>query len=365
MSPRVVASTTLSPTMSDSTFPVMREALQQALHLRFAQALNIVTHLETSALAPLAAPLTRGIIAYFQTHWQTPQHPPAHHIGHQAFAMVLKEGHGRLKQVPHDPGINLLLGLAAVFDTLLQQQHGAWPDFQSLTQGRAWLQQALMAQETMGDAHLGLGMLYFAGVNLPPLLQYFMGDRSELSLAETIDHLHRAAEAGTFSQDIARTFLLQLYVMDKRYDDARALGHALQQVYPENGYYAFLIGRSQCTQGHYTACATTLGALATALAETPSCLANSDHRFDLYYTWGQALHKTENYTLAFEAFRQAINHDPKAHKDESLWAKYYLAMLYERRGATKTAQQIYRTLLRGRNADTLHRQVEHRLDLLR
>jgi hypothetical protein len=106
MSTRVVASTTLSPTMSDSTFPVMREALQQALHLRFAQALDRVVLLEASALSPLAAPLTRGIIAYFQTHWQTRQHPPAHHIGHQAFARVLREGHGRLKQAPaeHEPG---------------------------------------------------------------------------------------------------------------------------------------------------------------------------------------------------------------------------------------------------------------------
>jgi hypothetical protein len=155
--------------MSDSTFPGMREALQQALHLRFAQALDMVAHLQTSAPSPLAAPLTRGIIAYFQTYWQTPQHPLAHHRGHQAFAMVLKEGHRRLKQAPHDPGVNLLLGLAAVFDTLLQQQHVAWPALQFLPQGCPWLQQALMTQETMGDAHLELGMLYFVGVNLPKL----------------------------------------------------------------------------------------------------------------------------------------------------------------------------------------------------
>jgi tetratricopeptide (TPR) repeat protein len=325
----------------------------------------MVTRLDQSALSPLAAPLTRGIIAYFQTYWQTHQHPPAHQTGHQAFATVLKEGQARLQQAPHDPGIKLLLGLAVVFDALLQQRHAAWPDLQVFTQGRTWLQQALITQETMADAHLGLGMLYFVGANLPPLLQHFAGAMGGLSLEETIYHLHRAVETGTFSQDIARTFLLQLYVMEKRYDDAFPLGHALQQAYPDNGYYALLTGRSQCAQGHYAACATTLGVLAAALVETPSRLATPDNRFDLYYTRGQALHKTEHYSLAFEAFRQAINHDPQAHRDESLWAKYYLAMLYERRSATKTAQQIYQTLLRGRNVDTLHRQVKQRLNHLR
>ena len=52
-------------------------------------------------------------------------------------------------------------------------------------------------------------------------------------------------------------------------------------------------------------------------------------------------------------------------KDASLWAKYYLGILYERRGEVKTAQQLYHTLLRGRNVDDLHQQVEQRLAQLR
>jgi Tfp pilus assembly protein PilF len=61
------------------------------------------------------------------------------------------------------------------------------------------------------------------------------------------------------------------------------------------------------------------------------------------------------------ALRQAINEDPRNEHDESLWAKYHLAILYERRGQRTTAQQLYRTLLRGRNVDGLHRQVQQRL----
>jgi hypothetical protein len=48
-------------------------------------------------------------------------------------------------------------------------------------------------------------------------------------------------------------------------------------------------------------------------------------------------------------------------KDASLWAKYYLGILYERRGATTTARQLYQTLLRGRNVENLHEQVAQRL----
>ena len=90
-----------------------------------------------------------------------------------------------------------------------------------------------------------------------------------------------------------------------------------------------------------------------------------DDRFDLYYFWGQGLYETGQDALAFEAFRQAINQDPANTKDASLWAKYYLGILYERRGEVKTAQQFYHTLLRERNVDDLHQQVEQRLAQLR
>jgi cytochrome c-type biogenesis protein CcmH/NrfG len=81
--------------------------------------------------------------------------------------------------------------------------------------------------------------------------------------------------------------------------------------------------------------------------------------------WGQALYETAQDALAFEALRQAINQDPGNVKDASLWAKYYLAILYERRGEANIARQLYHTLRRGRNVDTLHQQVEQRLAQLR
>ena len=89
-----------------------------------------------------------------------------------------------------------------------------------------------------------------------------------------------------------------------------------------------------------------------------------DDRFEVYYFWGQALYETAQDALAFDAFRQAINQDPGT-KDASLWAKYYLGILYERRGAAKTARQLYQTLLRGRNVEDLHEQVAQRLAQLR
>jgi tetratricopeptide (TPR) repeat protein len=139
------------------------------------------------------------------------------------------------------------------------------------------------------------------------------------------------------------------------------LGQALQATFPGNGYYALVSGRSQCAQGQYTLCATTLGKLAADLQAKAIAPMSRDDRFDLYYFWGQALYETEQDTLAFEAFRQAINQDPGNTKDTSLWAKYYLGILYERRGEVETAQQLYHTLLRGRNVDDLHQQVEQRL----
>ena len=60
-----------------------------------------------------------------------------------------------------------------------------------------------------------------------------------------------------------------------------------------------------------------------------------DDRFELYYFWGQALYETAQDALAFEALRQAINQDPGNARDASLWAKYYLGILYERRGEAR------------------------------
>jgi tetratricopeptide (TPR) repeat protein len=90
-------------------------------------------------------------------------------------------------------------------------------------------------------------------------------------------------------------------------------------------------------------------------------LASSDGRFDLYYFWGLALNETGQYDQAFQAFRQAINADPRTLRDESLWAKYYLATLYERNGQATTARQIYHKLLGERNVADLHQQVQRRL----
>jgi tetratricopeptide (TPR) repeat protein len=182
---------------------------------------------------------------------------------------------------------------------------------------------------------------------------------------EAIYHLRQAAETGHFSGEIARTFLVRVYELEKRYEEAITLAQALQSTFPGNGYYALICGRSQCAQGQYAPCATTLGQLATDLQAAVIAPLSRDHRFDLYYFWGQALYETGQDALAFAAFRQAINQDPGNTKDASLWAKYYLGILYERRGAVKTARQLYHTLLRGRNVDDLHQQVEQRLAQLR
>jgi tetratricopeptide (TPR) repeat protein len=164
---------------------------------------------------------------------------------------------------------------------------------------------------------------------------------------------------------VARTFLVRVYELEKRHQEAMTLGQALQATFPGNGYYVLVTGRSQCAQGQYTLCATTLGKLAADLQAAVLAPLTRDDRFDLYYFWGQALYETGQDAPAFEAFRQAINQDPGNIKDASLWAKYYLGILYERRGAFKTARQLYYTLLHGRNVDDLHQQVEQRLALLR
>jgi tetratricopeptide (TPR) repeat protein len=155
--------------------------------------------------------------------------------------------------------------------------------------------------------------------------------------------------------------LARIYAREKRHDEAIALAQALQARFPHNGYYRLLSGRSQCALGRYQACAETLQALSEQLAADPSRLVQRDDRFDLYYRLGTALNELGRYDQAFTALRQAINQDPRAEKDETLWAKYHVARLYERRGHLKTARQMYQTLRRGRYIDALHRQVERRL----
>ena len=343
------------------TFALMREALHQALQLRFPAALEVAMRLEQPSQPSLEAQLVRGIIAYFQARWQIPLPSTTRQAGLKGLATLLEAGQRQLTRSPHTPRLQLVLGLAAIFQGLLQQQSGAALDVAMLAQGRTWLQQALMADETMPDAHLGLGLLYFIDPGRPALWPRGMGDAGPADVTETIYHLRQAAESGHFSREVAGTFLVRVYELEKHYQEAITLGQALQATFPGNGYYALVSGRSQCAQGQYALCATTLGKMVTDLQAAVSAPLARDDRFDLYYFWGQALYETGQDALAFEAFRQAINQDPGNVKDASLWAKYYLGILYERRGAVKTARQLYHTLLRGRNVDDLHEQVEQRL----
>ena len=314
--------------------------------------------LEQQTQHTLEAQLVRGIIAYFQTRWQIPPTPTSRQAGQKVLSALLKAGRRQLTRSPHDPRLQLILGIAAIFHVVLEQQTVVFPDLRLLVQGRTWLQQALAAPEMMPDAHLGLGLLYFAG---PALLPRVVDGVSKDPIIETIQHLRRAAETGYFSGEVAQTFLVQVYAVEKRYQEAITLGQALQAMFPRNGYYALVVGRSQYAQGQYSPCATTLGQLAVDLQAAVVSSMSRDDRFDVYYFWGRALYETAQDAPAFEALRQAINQDPGAVKDASLWAKYYLGILYERRGETKTARQLYQTLRRGRNVENLHEQIAQRL----
>ena len=339
----------------------MREALQQALHLHFTPAFEMTMRLEQQTQYTLEAQLVRGIIAYFQARWQIYPTPTVRQSGQKALGALLKEGRRQLARSPRDLRLQLILGIAAIFHELLQQQNGVSLDLGLLMQGRTWLQQALMAPEMMPDAHLGLGLLYFAGPARPGLLPRLVDGSGHGNVTETIYHLRRAAETGYFSGEVAQTFLVRVYEVEQRYQEAIALGQALQAMFPSNGYYALVVGRSQYAQGQYSLCATTLGKLATELQAAAVPSMSRDDRFDVYYFWGRALYETAQDAPAFAALRQAINQDPGTMKDASLWAKYYLGILYARRGETKTAQQLYQTLLRGRNVENLHEQVAQRL----
>ena len=342
-------------------FEVMREAIQDALHLRFEQAHETLRQTESEDEDTLHARLTRGIIAYLQTHWQTRQRPPAHVAARKLLTKIVQQGERQLADKPHQGRLQLLTGLAAVFGALLPEQETPWAPLQLATQGRTRLEQALMSGEDLNDAHLGLGMLYYVGEGLPALGRRLLGEDALVGSEEAVRHLRLASESGQFSRDLARTFLLRLYVTEQRYGDAVALGESLRQAYPGNGVIALLTGLSQFDNGDEVQAAETLGALAATLSGRPETLAKTNDRFDLYYTWGRALLDTDQDELAFEAFREAINNDPGTSRDETLWAKFHLAALYEKRGLVETARQLFCTLLRSRNVEDLHRQAEHRL----
>ena len=342
-------------------FTLLREALHEVLQLRFTAAFEVAMRLEHATQRPLEAQLVRVIIAYFQTRWQIHPPPSTSQTGQKVLTVLLEAGQRQLSRSPDTPRLQLVLGLAAIFQGLLQQQSGAFPEVALLARGHAWLQQALVASETMPDAHLGLGLWYVLRPGRPAWLPPALGGTGPADATQTIYHLRQAAETGHFSGEVARTFLARVYEVEKRYQEAVALGQALQATFPGNGYYALVSGRSQCAQGQHALCATTLGKLATALQTAGVAPMTRDDRFELYYWWGQALYETAQDALAFEAFRQAINQDPGNARDASLWAKYYLGILYERRGEAKIARQLYHTLLRGRNVDDLHQQVEQRL----
>ena len=339
----------------------MQVALEQTLHLQFTQALETTTTLEATHYPPFASPLTRGMIAYFQERWQTRRPPAPSPTGRTLLQEVLEEGQKRLSSSPRDARLLLFLGLAAMFEALRQQEDNLWQSVQLFTQGKTWLQQALVSDATATDAHLGLGLLYFKGVDLPPWLRRLWESTGGLSTEAAIHHLQQAVSGAHFTKDVARTFLAQVYFLEKRYRDAMILGEALQETFPENGHYALLTGRSQCAQAYYEACAKTLETLAMRHQTAGSLLAQRDDRLEMYYYLGRAYNETGRYDRAFEALRQAINEDPGNERDASLWAKYYLATLYERRGQSTTARQLYRTLLRGRNVEDLHRSVQQRL----
>jgi tetratricopeptide (TPR) repeat protein len=347
--------------MTASPYPIMHTALEQTLHLQFTQALETAAQLQDSPYPALALRLTRGMIAYFQWRWQTRQASASLQTGQTLVQEVLDEGQKQLAAAPRDAQLLLFLGLAATFKALLQQGQDVWQSFQLFSQGKAWLQQALVADATVADAHLGLGLLYFAGTELPTWLRRFWESMSGLSVEASAHHLQQAVSGGHFTKQVAQTFLVQLYALEQRYNEAITLGQTLQDAFPENGHYALWTGRSQCALQQYAVCAETLEALArrSHAAETP--LGQQDDRLEMYYYLGIARNETGQYDLAFEALRQAINEDPRNEHDASLWAKYHLATLYERRGQPTTARQLYRTLLRGRNVEDLHRRVQQRL----
>ncbi len=351
--------------LTPSQVEAMRSAFRQALDLQFDQALTTAKALEEDREPTLISHLTRGMIAYFQTRWQTRQRPPARQVGHRALTKLLDKGQAQLKRSPQDRGLLLILGTATIVDALLESGNTSWQRLPQFGQGRVWLQQVLVRHEDTADAHLGLGLLYFARSALPAPFSRLMQSSNEGTGAEAaIHHLQRASEKGGFSRDVAQTFLLQIYEQEHRYDEAIGLGEQLQSAFPQNGYYALRTGSAQCALARYADCAATLSALAGRYAHARHVLVQRTDRFDLFYTWGQALTELGLHASAFRAYRKAINQDPRVTRDETIWAKFHVARHYERRQQYKTARQFYQTLIRGRNVDDLHQRANRRLQSL-
>ena len=344
-----------------ATFDTMREALRHALNLDTTRALESTNALETNGEPTLASQLTRGMIAYFQKRWQTRLVTTLPHDGYDHLKAAFETPENALDDNPQN---QLYVGLAAIFAALFQSARNPMEALQLFNMGQSRLQQLLIHDETMTDAHLGLGLVYFSKQLVPSLIQRLLRRSNPLTADRAIHHLQRAAKAGQFSQEVAQTFLLRLYELEHRYGAAIALGQDLQTTFPHNGYYALLTGRSQYATQDFTACATTLGQLADSLKSHNVVLSSDDDRFDLHYFRALALNETSRYAESFEAFRQAINEDLQGRKDETLWAKYHLANLYARQGQNKTARQLYHTLLRGRNVDDLHSLIQQRLTRL-
>jgi hypothetical protein len=148
---------------SKPNLDLVRRALHHALDLQFDQAIELTDQRDGATSEPSpASQLTRGMIAYFQARWQTLQSPAADDVGHQALTALLEQQPHNLETSLAKPWPQLLLGTAAIFDALLQQSAAPFQSLQRFGQGRAWLQQVFINDETAADAHLGLGLTYFA-----------------------------------------------------------------------------------------------------------------------------------------------------------------------------------------------------------
>ncbi len=351
--------------LTSSQAEMMRSAFHQALALQFDQAHKIAEKLDEGEKTTRVSQLTRGIIAYFQTQWQSRRRASARRTGHRVLTELLEKGQAELKRSPQNRWLLLILGTAAIVDVLLQQDETPWQSLPLFEQGRGWLQQVLLRHEDTVDAHLGLGLLYFAGSSLPrPLSRLMQPSNARRGAEAAIHHLQRASEKGRFSRDVAQPFLLRVYAQEHRYDEVIELGQRLQSVFPQNGYYTLRTGSAQCALAHYADCVVTLSALVDRVPRSRATLARREARFDLFYTWAQALTELGQHDRAFHAYRKAINEDAGAKKDETLWAKFHLARHYERQLQYKTARQFYQTLIRGRNVDDLHQRAKRRLQSL-
>ena len=155
-------------------------------------------------------------------------------------ATLLEAGQRQLTRSPRTPRLQLVLGLAAIFQGLLQQR-AASLDFTLLAQGRTWLQQALTAHETMPDAHLGLGLLYFIDLGRPVLWPRLDGAGPDHTAEATLPPAPGGSE-GHFSGRWRARFWCVSMQWRSPIREAITLGQALQATFPGNGYYTLVRG---------------------------------------------------------------------------------------------------------------------------